>query len=380
MWKKRTRESQNVTKSSTRRAHNFICFPLTKEDSFSHYIHSRALTSFWFFWFFVFFPCVQGYLHVVMFVCILTAFLRALLTADKYGGCQNCSGTAKHHYRPPWFFPFWVTLPLRKWKTSIGVRQDTPPPLQKAGTHPITYLERVTIHSAVLWVHVAEAAMPTQRDLFTTAGEAFWLNCSGQRSVQKYLKWSKQVKANPFPSSLPWTTCQGGVLPARSPHPPWRMNQLLHASHPLGAPRLSGAALQQIASIYTQRGGAACSELTAFLLLVNISCFHFFTSTHRFQFSLPSVPSHCSCVFSLRWVSDRGGVTPLEQMSDICQDVLFGCQTSGTEGPGKVQQLMDLSFSRASGIASKEVREQETPLHSPDIGEIHRKREAWDMS
>lgn len=33
---------------------------------------------------------------------------------------------------------------------SAGVRQDTPPPLQKAGTDLITYLEKVTIHFAVL--------------------------------------------------------------------------------------------------------------------------------------------------------------------------------------------------------------------------------------
>lgn len=310
-----------------------------------------------------------------MFVCISTAFLWALLTADKYGGCQNCSDTAKHHDRPPWFFPSWITLPLREWKTGIGVKQDTPPPLQKAGTDPITYLERVTIHFAVLWVHVAEAAVPTQGDLFTTAGEAFWLNCSGQRSVQRYLKWSKQSKANPFPSSLPWTVCQGGVLPACSPHParPWHTNQPLHAGHPLWAPRRRGAALQQIVSICTQRGGAACSELTAFLRLINISCFHFFTSTHRFQFSLSPIPSRCSCVFSFRWVSHRGGVTPFEQMSDILQDVSFGCQMSGTEGPGKVHQLRDLSFSRASGAASKEVREQETPLHSLDTGDTQDK-------
>lgn len=38
---------------------------------------------------------------------------------------------------------------------------------------------------------------------------------------------------------------------------------------------------------------------------------------------------------------------------------------------GKAQQLRDLSFIRASGAASKELREQETPLCSPDTGERH---------
>lgn len=158
-----------------------------------------------------------------MFVCILTALLWAQLTADKYGGCQKCSGTEKHQDRPPWFFPSWVTLQVREWRTRTGVEKWGRTALhlcKKAGTDPITYLERVTTHFAVLWFHVAEAAMPTQGGPFTTAGEAFWPNCSGQRSVQRYLKWNKQGKAIPFPSSLPWTACQGGVLSARPLHPP----------------------------------------------------------------------------------------------------------------------------------------------------------------
>lgn len=64
-------------------------------------------------------------------------------------------------------------------------------------------------------------------------------------------------------------------------------------------------------------------------------------------------------------------VTPLGQILDVLQDVFFGCQKSGTEGSGKAQQLRDLSFSRTSEAASKELREQEIPLCSPDTRERH---------
>lgn len=107
----------------------------------------------------------------------------------------------------------------------------------------------------------------------------------------------------PLASSLPCTARQRGVLPARPPHPPTLGTR---SGRPSAA---AGAAHPRIGSVCTQRGGAACSELAACLRLINISCSHFFTSTHGLQFSLPPVPSHCSCVLSLRWDS-HGGHSP----------------------------------------------------------------------
>ena len=60
---------------------------------------------------------------------------------------------------------------LQAWKGRREV--STAPPAKSRHTNPIAYLERVTIRFAVLCVHVAEAAMPTQGGPFTAAGEAF---------------------------------------------------------------------------------------------------------------------------------------------------------------------------------------------------------------
>lgn len=177
-------------------------------------------------------------------VCIPTAFLWAQLTGEKYGGCQNCSSTVKHRDKPPWFSPSWVTLPLREQRTSTGVRQDTPPPLQKAGTDPIAYLESITIHFVVLWVHVAEAAMPTEGGPFTTAGEAFWANCSGQRSVQRYLKQSKQGKAIPSPAPSPGHHAKGAFSLHAHPTHPWHKNSCSR----LAIPCKPHASLEQLSS------------------------------------------------------------------------------------------------------------------------------------
>lgn len=66
---------------------------------------------------------------VAKFVCVLTALLWAQLTAQKYGGCQNCSGTAKHQDRPRWLCPSWVPLHPRVWRTSMGVQERGRAPL-----------------------------------------------------------------------------------------------------------------------------------------------------------------------------------------------------------------------------------------------------------
>lgn len=48
-----------------------------------------------------------------------------------------------------------------------------PHPIKSGHTDPITYLERVAIHFAVLCIHLAEAVMPTQGGSVGAAGEAF---------------------------------------------------------------------------------------------------------------------------------------------------------------------------------------------------------------
>lgn len=55
-----------------------------------------------------------------------------------------------------------------------GRREAATAPPEKSGhTDPISYLERVTIHFAVLRVHVAEAVIPTQGGPVAATGEAF---------------------------------------------------------------------------------------------------------------------------------------------------------------------------------------------------------------
>lgn len=55
-----------------------------------------------------------------------------------------------------------------------GRREAATAPSAKSGhADSVTYLERVTVHFAVLCVHVADAAMPTQGCPFATPGEAF---------------------------------------------------------------------------------------------------------------------------------------------------------------------------------------------------------------
>lgn len=78
------------------------------------------------------------------------------------------------------FLPSRVTLLLRERGIrfasmgEVGRRDTATAPSVKSGhADPITYLERVTIHFAVLRVHVAEAAVPTQGGPFATPGEAF---------------------------------------------------------------------------------------------------------------------------------------------------------------------------------------------------------------
>lgn len=267
------------------------------------------------------------------------------------------------------FPPLGHTASQKAEDRSAGVGQNTPSPLQKAGTDPITYLESITIHFVVLWVHVAEAAMPTQGGPFTTAGEAFWPNCSGQRSVQRYLKQSKQGKAIPSPAPSPGQHAKGAFsLHARPPHPPLAHEQPLQAGMGLARDSQPGAALQQTVSICAQRRGTACSELTAFLLLMNISCFHFFTSTHCFQFKPPA----CSFLLQLRAQPQVGfpsGSLPLDRHQTFSRMCSLDIKHQARKTAQKAQQLTDLSFSRASGAASEEVREQETPLHSLDTGE-----------
>lgn len=197
-----------------------------------------------------------------------------------------------------------------------------PPPAKSRHTDPIAYLERVTIHFAVLRIHVAEAAMPTQGGPSVAAGEAFCPCCSCQSSEQRYLKWSEQGKAIPFPP-VPQFPPLDTVPKGRSPYTPppthpWHTDKPLHAGRPLQVPPQHVAAFQHIVSICAQRGRAACFELTAFLLPIDISRrFHFCTSTRRLWFSQPppSLPT-AACVSSLRWVSHRGSL-PRDQRSDL---------------------------------------------------------------
>lgn len=151
--------------------------------------------------------------------------------------------------------------------------------------------------------------------------------------MQRYLKCSKRGKAIPFPPALTQLPPPDTVPRGRSPYTPppthlWHMDKPLHATvQPLEVPPWSLAALQHVVSICVQRGPAACFELTAFLLLINISrYFHFCTPTCRLPFSLPPVHSHC-CVRVQPQVGFPPGLTPRDQRSDVLQDLLFGCQT-----------------------------------------------------
>lgn len=123
----------------------------------------------------------------------------------------------------------------------------------------------------------------------------------------------------PSPAPSPGHSAKGAFSPHASSTHPRRMDKRV--------PPQSTVALQHIVSIFNQRGQAACFELTAFLLLINISCcFHFCTSTHHLQFILPPIHFHCPmCV--LPQVGFLLRLTPCDQRSDVLQDLLFGCQT-----------------------------------------------------
>lgn len=99
-------------------------------------------------------------------------------------GTAKKKTVATRHRKPSgqrhYFLLPWVTLPLREWGTRFESKQRggrrkaaTAPPAKSRHTDPMTYLERITIHFAVLCVHVAEAVVPTQRGPFVAGGEAF---------------------------------------------------------------------------------------------------------------------------------------------------------------------------------------------------------------
>lgn len=137
----------------------------------------------------------------------------------------------------------------------------------------------------------------------------------------------------PLPQLPPPDTVPRGRSPYTPPHThPWHMDKLFHAGQPLQVPPQRVAALQHIVSICTQSGRAVCFELTAFLLLINISCcFHFCTSTRRLRFSLTPVHSH-HCMHIQPQVGFPLGLDPHDQRSDVLQDPLFGCQIRAGEG------------------------------------------------
>lgn len=283
-----------------------------------------------------------------MFIFVLIALLRAQLTTDKRAGCQKGERwqPGKASRRARCFLPSRDTLPLGERGTrfaSPGGQEGGshssppfPPPAKSRHTDPIAYLERVTIHFAVLRIHVAEAAMPTQGGPSVAAGEAFCPCCSCQSSEQRYLKWSEQGKAIPFPP-VPQFPPLDTVPKGRSPYTPppthpWHTDKPLHAGRPLQVPPRHVAAFQHIVSICAQRGRAACFELTAFLLPIDISRrFHFCTSTRRLWFSQPPRP------FPPPRACPASGGFPIGARFHVTRDQIFSRIRSSDAGhkPGR---------------------------------------------